>query len=173
VFRAPGYAEPMAELRRHSAFTAEAARLISRSTCGLDSFAFLCGLLHDVGIAACILALSGPLRALAPQGFARAWPCVRDIHESCSEVLAKIWGLPPDVALVLRLHHEPRMDGRMHPLAAVVKLADCYAAQLGFGFMTDAETDSLPQMAAALGLSGAVLEHLGDSLEELAATLPT
>jgi HD-like signal output (HDOD) protein len=158
-------------LRRHSAFTAEAARLISRSTAGLDSFAFLCGLLHDVGIAACILALSGPLRELAPQGFVRAWPCVREVHEACSEILARIWGLPPDVALVLRLHHEPIADGRLNPLAAAVRLADIHAELQGFGFMSDADVDKEKLCAEQLGLSEAAQVHLHESMSELAARL--
>jgi HD-like signal output (HDOD) protein len=171
VFRAPGYAEPMNQLRRHSAFTAEAARVISRRTSGLESFAFLCGLLHDVGIAACILALSGPLSSLAPKGFERAWPCVQAVHTFASELLAKVWGLPPDVALVLSLHHQPRFDGHIHPLAAAVRYADIQAELHGFGFMNDSETHKLDEAARQLGLTSATQAHLNESLAELAARL--
>ncbi len=168
VFRAPGFAEPMDQLRRHSVFTAEASRIISRSTSGLDGYAFLCGLLHDVGIAVSILALSGQLRAFAPSGFHRAWPCVRDVHESCSELVSSLWGLPPDVALVLRLHHDPSVEGRVHPLAAAVRMADAFAQECGFGFMTDGDDIGVDRAAQQLGLSGQVLVHLLASLRELA-----
>jgi len=169
VFRAAAYREPMDQLRRHSAFTAEAARLVSQQTCGLNEYAFLCGLLHDVGSAACILALSGPLKQLAPAGFARAWPCVRQIHESCSELLAKLWGLPADAALVLQLHHAPRVEGRVHPLAAVVRLADSFATRAGFGFMSEGNPEDFRESAAMLGLSESDLTRLTGALEQLAA----
>jgi len=168
VFRAAAYRDHMDRLRRHSAFTAEVARLISQQTCGLNEYAFLCGLLHDVGTAACILALSGPLKALAPDGFDRAWPCVRDVHESCSELLANLWGLPPDAAMVLRLHHEPRFEGRVHPLAAVVRLADSFATNNGFGFMTEGRPEDLKESALMLGISAADLTRLTATVEKLA-----
>ena len=168
VFRAAAYREPMDQLRRHSAFTAEAARLISQQTCGLNEYAFLCGLLHDVGSAACILALSGPLKELAPHGFARAWPCVHEVHEACSELLAHLWGLPDDAALVLRLHHEPRLEGRVHPLAAVVRLADAFASTAGFGFMSEGRPQDFSDSAALLGLSPGEQTRLKAALERLA-----
>jgi HD-like signal output (HDOD) protein len=80
VFRAPGYAEPLNALRRHCVFTAEAARLVSQRTSGLNDYAFLCGLLHDVGIAACLHVISGPLKDLAPNGFDAVWPEVKEVH---------------------------------------------------------------------------------------------
>src|SRR5262249_21601994 len=118
VFRASGYDVEMEALRWHSMLTADAARLVCRQTAGLDEYAFLCGLLHDVGSAACILALSELAKGGAKIELKDAWPTVLDIHESCSELLARIWQLPPDIALVLRLHHTLLRDGRLHPLAA-------------------------------------------------------
>jgi HD-like signal output (HDOD) protein len=171
VFRAPGYAEPMAELRRHSAFVAEAARLVSQATCGLDDYAFLCGLLHDVGIAACILAFGGPLQGLVPGDFSLAWQCVQPIHESCSELLAGIWGLPADVGLVLRLHHQPALDGRVHPLAAAIRLADASSALVGRGFMSEVTPQDLEQALGQLKLSGAAAQRLKAQLEALAQQL--
>ena len=171
VFRAPGYAHEMDMLRRHSAFTAEAARIVSQRTFGLNEHVFLCGLLHDVGIAACILALSGPLKDLAPHGFALAWPTVRDIHEACSELLVRTWGLPPEVSLVLRLHHDPVVDGRVHPLAAAVRLADCFADKLGAGFHSDGHPEHMEETAKILRLGPAEFASLEKAITELAARM--
>lgn len=171
VFRAPGFTDAMVSLRRHSAFTAEAARIVSQMTTGLDEYAFLCGLLHDVGIAACILALAGPLKELAPGGLEQAWPCVREAHAPCSEILTKLWGLPADVSLVVALHHEPAQGRHVHPLAAAVRLADSFADLAGFGFLTDGRPEHLRESADLLGLSDAEFSRLNDALGQLAAKL--
>ena len=171
VFRAPGYSEPMDRLRRHSVFTAEASRLISQATSGLNEYAFLCGLLHDVGIAACILALSGPLRDRAPSDFSEAWPVVEETHAGSSELLAKIWGLPPDVALVLGLHDQPLSQGRVHPLAAAIHTANCYAERAGLGFLSDGNAARFRPAAAQLGMTEPALVTLERSLAKLAEQL--
>ncbi|HEY0466042.1 MAG TPA: HDOD domain-containing protein, partial [Polyangiaceae bacterium] len=100
VFRAAGFREVMNSLRRHCVFVAEASRIVEKHVMSCNPSAFLCGLLHDVGVAACILALGGPLKGLAPLGFDQAWPSVGEVHAECSELLAQIWGLPADVASV-------------------------------------------------------------------------
>ena len=56
VFRVKGYQRYMDQLRRHSALVAQLARLIGRHTSLYDEHAFLCGLLHDVGMAAALIA---------------------------------------------------------------------------------------------------------------------
>lgn len=171
VFRAPGYAEPMNQLRRHSAFVAAAARVVSQRTTGLEDSAFLCGLLHDVGIAACLLALSGPLKHVAPDNFEQAWPCIESIHASCSELLAKLWALPPDVALVLSLHHDPAPEGRAHPLAAAVHAADCFSEQFGRGFLSDSLSEELPSALGFLGAEPAQALELEKALGAVASQL--
>src|SRR5512142_1785749 len=65
VFDAPGYEAAMTRLSWHSIATAYILRTLARRT-GVDpDFAFLCGLLHDIGIAACLLALSDDARGNA------------------------------------------------------------------------------------------------------------
>lgn len=171
VFRAPGFSEPMAQLRRHSTFTAEAARLVCQRTSGLEDSGYLCGLLHDVGIAACLLALSGPLRGAFDGSFERAWPCIESVHTSCSEMLARLWGLPADVVLVVGQHHIHEPSAPLHPVAAAVAYADCFSAQLGLGFLTETQPEHLPAMARQLGLSGAEQERLTAVLRAIAASL--
>jgi HD-like signal output (HDOD) protein len=171
VFRAPGFAEPMARLRRHSAFTAEAARIVCQETCGLDDSAFLCGLLHDAGIAACILALSGPLKGAASGGFEEAWPSVRPIHASTSEMLARVWCLPPELTLALRLHHDPSEQGRVHPVAAAIHYADCVSEAMGCGFDGLAHAGEREEAARALGLAPAKVARLDVALQGLAQSL--
>ena len=58
VFRVPGFEAAMERLARHSTATAHIMRAICRRTRVETEFAFLCGLIHDVGFAASLLALS-------------------------------------------------------------------------------------------------------------------
>lgn len=171
VFRAPGYTDVMEQLRKHSVFTAEMARLVSQRTSGLNEYAFLCGLLHDVGTAACILALAGPLKHLAPHGFADLWPVVRDIHEACSEFVVSSWGMPAEVGLVLRMHHAPTQQGRVHPLAAAVRLADSFAEHSGIGFMSEAHVEHMHESSDDLRLTNAEFSSLKKAMAELAKKL--
>ncbi|HET9956332.1 MAG TPA: HDOD domain-containing protein [Polyangiaceae bacterium] len=169
VFRAAGYDHEMEALRLHSAFTAEAVRIVCRHSIGLDDYAFLCGLLHDVGIAACILALTELAKKNKTKlDFEHVWPGLREIHAACSEMLAKIWQLPADIALVLSLHHTMVFEGRVHPLAAAVAVADGLADEVGFGFhgeMTAVQTESAAQM---LGLDAGTLDRIRSATVDLA-----
>jgi HD-like signal output (HDOD) protein len=168
IFRAPGYDTEMEALRRHCSFTADTARLVCRRTLGFDDYAFLCGLLHDVGVAACILAMEELGRGGDKVPFELAWPSVKEIHQSCSELLANIWRLPPDLATVLKLHHRLAQDGHIHPLAAVVATADGLAAEFGFGFHGESGALDTESAARFLGLHDADVSRLRAATEELA-----
>jgi hypothetical protein len=101
------------------------------------------------------------------------WPEVKEVHAASSELLVNIWGMPSDIALVLRLHHDPRSDGHIHPLAAAVRLADSFSETVGLGFMTDADPSGVQESAKQLGLSDAELSRLLQALTELAAKFGT
>ncbi len=58
VFRAPGYDEPMDKLMQHSTAVAHVSRIVSKRTELFGEYAFLCGLLHDAGIAASLVVLA-------------------------------------------------------------------------------------------------------------------
>ena len=95
VFRAPGYQKKMDELRRHSVAVAHLARLVSREAGVSDQSAFICGLLHDVGIAASLIALVETCPAgekVAP--FEDVWPAISGVHQRAGGVLASAWNFP-------------------------------------------------------------------------------
>lgn len=171
VFRAPGFESEMEALRAHSVLTAEAARIVCRHSVGFEEHAFLCGLLHDVGTAACILALSDSAARGRELDLPTALSCVEEIHESCSQMVAKIWKLPSDIELALSLHHRLVLDGHFHPIAAAVALADGLAAELGFGF--HAETDLLQTESAArfIGIDAGSLDRIREAVALIASGL--
>lgn len=166
VFRAAGFREVMNSLRRHSVFVAEASRIVEKHVTSHNPSAFLCGLLHDVGVAACILALAGPLKGLAPLGFDAVWPSVGEVHAECSELLAETWGLPAEVASVLSAQRERCSAER--PLDAVVCLADGFADAFGFAFASDVKASRIQEAASALALSEADLAQTTREVGELA-----
>lgn len=173
VFRAPGYENDMALLRSHSAFTAELTRVICKETSVPDDYAFLCGLLHDVGMAACILALNEFAESGPGVSLDDAWPAVRELHEWGSEFLGNTWGLPPDVTRVLAHHHHAEaVDANDRLVHAALRLADAVASEVGFGFrseVVDSESDSVAA-GVILGLDRPALRKLREKAAELAET---
>lgn len=134
VFRAPGYDEPMNQLRRHSTATAHVARLVCRHTSIYDEYAFLCGLLHDAGMAASLIALAASrTRDSAVPPFASVWPSIEAAHEEGGATLCTLWRLPTDIGYVVETHHAPRRDQPVHPLAAAIAVAEGIVTDLGFG----------------------------------------
>jgi HD-like signal output (HDOD) protein len=131
VFRAKGYEEPMDALRKHSVLCAHLSRLVCRRTGFPDEYAYMCGLLHDVGIATGILIFGETKRDQRALKYEDIRPGIEVVHEEASAVLGKAWGLPPDVLLVLGHHHRYVIQGRVHPLAAAVCFADWLASEAG------------------------------------------
>ncbi len=154
VFRAKGYEAPMESLRKHSVATAHAATRVARRTSLFDEYAFLCGLLHDVGIAAGMIAVAENVRPDRLPGFYEAWPALYDVHEEAAQALCRIWKLPPDVAIVIAHHHASHIGGVVHPLGAVVAIAQFEASQgeMPYGFSEPVEDPVWARKA--LGLTG-------------------
>lgn len=152
IFRVKGYQLHMDRLRQHSTLVAHLARFLSRRTALYDEHAFLCGLLHDVGIAAGLVAIAESYGARGAPAFELVWPALKSVHGQAGAALSRIWQLPPEVAIVLRHHHEFELHGRVHPTCAVIALADAIASELGVG-ESEAGREWVPKALAALGLT--------------------
>jgi HD-like signal output (HDOD) protein len=167
VFRCKTYNEPMEQVRKHSTAVAHVARLVAEQTPIPLDYAFLCGLLHDVGAAAILLLLGerGPVETTPLPGFVLD-EVLLGVHAEASQIIAKNWKLPADLQLVLAHHHAVDVGGHVHPTAAVVALAQKLASEegaaLGFvGPSWDVTSDSsLRSAEQALGISGVAFEKL-------------
>ncbi len=124
-----------------------AQEIQARRACRTDAeFALLCGLLHDLGEIVFF--------KQDPKGYSGLFVrekndpegdiCAAEMerygitHATMGSMLARHWGLPPDLATVARYHHEPMNSGS--PLVISVALADSLAKQAGIGY----DGDSLP-----------------------------
>ncbi|MDP6980289.1 MAG: HDOD domain-containing protein [Myxococcota bacterium] len=144
VFKSQDYGDTMDLLRRHSMMTAHLAKVVCKYTAIEGEFAFMGGLLHDVGIAGTLLALSdrkGP-KKLGPD-LISIWPAVDRVHPRAAELMATQWGLPPDIKIAVANHHQVLMDGFAHPLSATICLAEDLAHDLGYGVIPKASTQTV------------------------------
>jgi HD-like signal output (HDOD) protein len=171
VFRASGYEAPMAELMRHSMLTAHVARNACRLTSIPDEFAFMCGLLHDVGMAAGLILFSERLAAGkgTPPRFEELSLALQVVHEEASAILAQAWELHPEVRVVLGIHHQTKIGNRVHPMAAILCVSDWIAAEAGAGIGTESEQQRAEAAAQHLGFSTSVLDGLRARAEEVLA----
>lgn len=174
VFRAKGFEAPMEAIRKHSTVTAHLARLVCRQTSLPEEYAFLCGLLHDVGMAAGLLILAGNAprstrRAKAPKppAFEELAPSLQSVHQEAAELLAKTWKMPVDVQMVLRHHHHFKIGGRTHPLAAAVCIADWLSAEAGAGLGAEASPARGAEAANELQINKSALAKLKARAAEL------
>ena len=175
VFKSEDYGDTMELLRRHATITAHLSRIVSKYTTLEAEFAFLAGLLHDVGIAGTLLALSDAKgKRKTPPDLISIWPAVDRVHCRAGELMAKHWELPPDIALAISAHHQVLLGGQPHPLAATVALANEIGHQLGAGVipkegakleaLTDIERDCLRSYTKIDRSSPQTLVHAGKAL---------
>lgn len=135
VFKTSGYTEAVDRVRVHSTVVAHLSRAISRFTSFEAEYAFLCGLLHDVGLSAALVALGDVPRGETLRPVVDLWPALSSLHEAVGASVASVWKLPPDVAMVVKVHHSMKVGPVVHPVAAMVTLAESIACDHGWGLV--------------------------------------
>ncbi len=147
VFRVPAYQPTMERLRTHATATAEIARVVCRYATVDGELAFLAGLLHDIGVAGVLIALAERPKNEQPDATLLRY-ALDQAHAQASERMAQLWQLPPELALVGRHHHELLVGRHVHPLSAVVAVAEEEALQRGAG-LPDVDRPSPSLLAKA------------------------
>ena len=133
VFRSVEYSGMMEQLRRHSTASGNLCRMLAARVGQDPEHAFLCGLLHDIGIAGILIVLGERRKsepALDPVVLSEV---VGQIHEDVSGMLVRQWKLPGEVADVVAHHHGRDAVTTAPLLSAVVAVADELASKFGFG----------------------------------------
>jgi HD-like signal output (HDOD) protein len=168
LFRAPGYEEPMALVRRHSAATAFMCRQVARYSVLEPDVAYLCGLMHDVGIALGLSMIAeGRAAGTLPSPF-ELCHVLRDAHVEMGTILCTLWKLPDVLVDAVRDHHRILQEPHPTYAAAVVVLAEAFANRAELALPADqGSPDEERRAAEVLGLGPGVLHKL----EEEAARL--
>jgi len=178
VFAMPEYGDTMTSVARHSTLTAYITRIVCRRTGSDAELSFICGLLHDVGFAGLLLAVSHIEGASAPD-LRLLWNDVDRLHEQATLLLTQRWGLPAEVVEVVGHHHHLH-TGPFSRTAAAVHLADHLTQHFGASVQGPLDqgvplpgdnvgTFELESACAELGLDDAGLKQI---LAEAERTIP-
>jgi putative nucleotidyltransferase with HDIG domain len=137
LFRAKGYTEIMQRLQAHSVFTGCMARLIASRAGIAAEHAFLCGLLHDVGISGTLIALvEGDEKKLPELNTLLA--AIDGMHAQAGAMIAKLWGLSPAIVSAIEHHHPSNVEhARVPALTAVLCVAERLAEECGYSVLED------------------------------------
>jgi len=174
VFKAPAYAGAMESLQKHSRAVAHLSRLVAARIDRDQDMAFLCGLLHDVGLMAILAAVDDEQAALGNPSLPQLVPAARRFHAACSAQVARAWALPPAILQVLAIHHQLYVEGRVHPVAATVSLGEALSFQLGHGVGAGLDPVTKEEIEIAISelqLDAATLNDLASDGQQLLARL--
>jgi HD-like signal output (HDOD) protein len=154
IFRVPGYEPAMERLRRHSSATAHLAALVARHARLDAETAFVCGLLHDVGLAAALTVVAEESKGAPPPIASLAVP-LDAVHAGASGLLAGLWKLPAEVKEVVSRHHQLGPAGDAHPVVAALVVAEQLAyendaAMVPVRWPEDGGTEPLPPPPGSL-----------------------
>jgi len=129
VFRLAEYGETIEQIRRHSTVTAYIARIVCKHAKIDEEHAFLCGLLHDIGFAGLLFAVSN-IEAEASPSLLQLWSEIDVMHEQASRLVTKLWNLPVELQEVVGHHHHLH-TGETSRVAAAIHIADRLSERFG------------------------------------------
>lgn len=141
LFDAGGYGREMEGLMRHSTAAAYLSRAICRVAEIDGEYAFMCGLFHDLGIAAAILVLEEMPEGKAHPMLASLWPAISHLHGDAAALVVRKWRLPATLEGVVRFHHSATSDGVTRPLTAAVRIADRLTGEIGLSLHIEGLSD--------------------------------
>ncbi|MFK7998447.1 MAG: HDOD domain-containing protein [Polyangiales bacterium] len=174
VFRSKHFNESMNSLRAHSVAVGIVARRIVEETAHSPDFAFLSGVLHDIGLAAGLLVFEEWHRDGRYPGDEYAMPALMQIHAQAGERVATLWNLPQELRWIIGAHHSGKVSGYSHPIASACLLAESIVNELGFAVRLGAGVDtshprSVTSATACLALDAKTMDRIRDDAAELLA----
>lgn len=173
----PAMQDQMNRLRRHAVAVANAARRLSNYTALEADHAFLCGLIHDIGLATSLIAISdNPKRFGTPSAEALA-SGLGAIHEEAAGIVGRAWKVSPDVLWVVTHHHQLMSGGFAHPMVATLMVAEQLAKEAGYSpdandavIQVDGDLDA-DRARPVLGLTGKTWDVAKKDVEATLAQL--
>ena len=163
-------------LQRHAMSCAILARLLAMEFRPNDGMladrAFVCGLLHDIGLLAEAGLIDGRFTEIGQTAKLKGLSLVeaeqlvlQTAHPEVGAILAERWSLPSSLVTAIRWHHQPQDAPSDKDLTAIVAMADRLSSRYGLGIADD------PNLH---GFEEALIEHLGltsQQIDELQQTL--
>ncbi|MDB5302552.1 MAG: hypothetical protein JWM97_101 [Phycisphaerales bacterium] len=141
--------------------------------------AFLCGMIHDVGILISLQANPEQLREVCDQvkfGTREFCELEREIigvdHQQLGAALAELWKFPRTCQLVAGHHHDPKsLTGQNRTVVDMVYAADTLCCRSKHGFNLTACRQSMePADLTDVGIDPAHVERTAARLDELVAS---
>ena len=138
-----------------------------RSSKREGEFAFLCGLLHDLGKVVLFRMYPAHYSSIfAGEESAKdepiSWYEIEAFgadHAVIGETLAKRWGFPPELAFVIGKHHDDLKPD--FPLVGAITMADLLAKRLGVGYDGDnGANEDIDKFRSGLNMSDSEYEQL-------------
>lgn len=123
-------------LHVHSLATATAAASLAEKKAHSAKTAWVCGWLHDLGIAACLKHADEVTRLADDQEFESVWPSIERSSAQHAIRLASRWRLPSAVRYAIREHEGFVTLRSPSPVAAITNVAEHIATLIGFGFQS-------------------------------------
>jgi putative nucleotidyltransferase with HDIG domain len=140
IFRSSSYSSLMERLQRHSVFTGYVARLIAGHASIPVDYAFLCGLLHDVGWSGALIVAADSLSS-APR-LDDLFKAIDRIHTEAGQSMATLWGLAPEIVSVIGNHHGAETSTPLPSMVSVLCIAEQLADELDYGLEPTAAEDA-------------------------------
>ncbi|HPQ69260.1 MAG TPA: HDOD domain-containing protein [bacterium] len=178
IFRSKMFGDLVRQMWEHSLTVAYIAKEIATLKRVDAEYAFLCGLMHDVGkplvletLEEIVKRTEGKLRPEAElvNGL------LQDYHAAVGGLMARAWNFPATLHDVIRYHHEYDEAGPAQRMALITYTANQFAHAMGFGSYMDEEPMEIAgdHALTALNLSDEKVDELLERLPKATRELIT
>jgi len=165
LFESRRFGQQVARTQLHNRCVAHLSRVIARAARVPSEQAFLCGLLHDIGVLAILQFMDGRLPEELPDTV--ALDAVRATHAEGSRRIAEVWGLNDTVTGVLDAHHRLELTGpETRPMVACLNVAEAIAGRLAGDAPDGVDGFDPGQTEASMEALGLGVSRIGDIVRE-------